>query len=171
MSQNFIYSELVQSDDDLVGLVAYGIYKRHKIEFIEKFKRENNRPPYDSECKAFFASSTAPSQLSKYRNEAEDLLVDMVMNSTKEELERARQEIQADYQRNLKAVLPSNIKTVLLSLAGTVVFSIILGISALLLATSEKSTQELSNQIVEQVVIRLNNSDNDSTTVRATNSR
>lgn len=99
------------------------------------------------------------------------MLVDMVMNSTKEELERARQEIQADYQRNLKAVLPSNIKTVLLSLAGTVVFSIILGISALLLATSEKSTQELSNQIVEQVVIRLNNSDNDSTTVRATNSR
>lgn len=28
---NFIYKELVSADDDLVGLIAYGIYKKHKI--------------------------------------------------------------------------------------------------------------------------------------------
>ena len=31
---NFIYSKLVESEDDLVGLVAYGVYKQHKISFI-----------------------------------------------------------------------------------------------------------------------------------------
>lgn len=40
---NFIYKELVSADDDLVGLIAYGIYKKHKIEFITKIKREQGR--------------------------------------------------------------------------------------------------------------------------------
>lgn len=31
-SYNFIYEQLVKSEDDLVGLVAYAIYKKHKIE-------------------------------------------------------------------------------------------------------------------------------------------
>lgn len=26
---NFIYKELVTAEDDLVGLIAYGIYKKH----------------------------------------------------------------------------------------------------------------------------------------------
>lgn len=26
---NFIYTKLVQADEDLVGLIAYGIYKKH----------------------------------------------------------------------------------------------------------------------------------------------
>lgn len=35
---NFIYKELVSADDDLVGLIAYGIYKKHKIEFYNQDK-------------------------------------------------------------------------------------------------------------------------------------
>ena len=37
-SYNFIYEQLVKSEDDLVGLVAYAIYKKHKIEFITRMK-------------------------------------------------------------------------------------------------------------------------------------
>lgn len=35
---SFIYSKLVSANDDFVGLIAYGIYKKHKIEFIENIK-------------------------------------------------------------------------------------------------------------------------------------
>lgn len=34
MDKNFIYSKLVRDDDDIIGMVAYGIYKKHKIEFM-----------------------------------------------------------------------------------------------------------------------------------------
>ena len=37
---NFIYSKLVTSQDDVIGLLAYSIYKRHKIEYIEDFKKK-----------------------------------------------------------------------------------------------------------------------------------
>ena len=71
---NFIYKELVSADDDLVGLIAYGIYKKHKIEFITKIKREQGREPSDEECKSFFAASTTDSQLRNYRSQAETML-------------------------------------------------------------------------------------------------
>ena len=34
-----LYSKLVRDDDDIIGMVAYGIYKKHKIEFIESVKK------------------------------------------------------------------------------------------------------------------------------------
>lgn len=76
---NFIYKELVSADDDLVGLIAYGIYKKHKIEFITKIKREQGREPSDEECKSFFAASTTDSQLRNYRSQAETMLKWWVM--------------------------------------------------------------------------------------------
>lgn len=40
---NYIYEKLVTSEDDVLGLIAYGMYKQHKIEFISKIKEDNNR--------------------------------------------------------------------------------------------------------------------------------
>ena len=42
---NFIYSKLVDDKDDIVGHIAYSLYKNEKIEFIEAFKKENSREP------------------------------------------------------------------------------------------------------------------------------
>lgn len=36
---NFIYEELVRYEGDLVGRVAYSLYKREKIAFIEQYSR------------------------------------------------------------------------------------------------------------------------------------
>lgn len=36
---NYVYDKLVKSDNDIAGMVAYCIYKQHKIEFITKFKK------------------------------------------------------------------------------------------------------------------------------------
>lgn len=41
---NYIYEKLVTSEDDVLGLIAYGMYKQHKIEFISKIKEDNNNP-------------------------------------------------------------------------------------------------------------------------------
>nr|DAZ05552.1 MAG TPA: hypothetical protein [Caudoviricetes sp.] len=145
---NFIYEQLVKAEDDLLGLVAYGIYKRHKIEFITKIKETKKRDPNDEECESFFVSSTTESQLKKYRNDAETLLSDMVMNAAGEEIQEYEKEMLRDYQNNIKKVLPSNTKSVLLSVFAAFIFSVIAGMFFFLGSTSEKTT----NSIVQKVM-------------------
>lgn len=36
---NFIYSKLVESENDLIGHIAYSLYKQQKIQHIEDFKK------------------------------------------------------------------------------------------------------------------------------------
>ncbi|WP_071145768.1 hypothetical protein [Bacteroides ihuae] len=156
---NFIYEKLVYSEDDLVGLIAYGIYKRHKIEFITSIKEREHRDPNDDECNSFFVASTTESQLKKYRNDAEAVLSDIVMNAAGEELEQYEQEMLKDYQANIKAALPSNTKTIILSVVSSLLFSFILAIFFVLGQTSEKST----NDSVEKMIQKIRYEDRDST--------
>lgn len=48
-NHNFFFSQIVEDDDDFVGFVAYTIYKKNKIEYIEQFKKDNSRHPTDTE--------------------------------------------------------------------------------------------------------------------------
>lgn len=40
-----IYSLLLESEDDLVGLIAYSLYKRNKVAYIESFIQDHGRAP------------------------------------------------------------------------------------------------------------------------------
>lgn len=51
---NFIYSNLVENNNDIVGHIAYSLYKMDKIAFIERFKDQNNgREPEEKDIEAF----------------------------------------------------------------------------------------------------------------------
>lgn len=76
---NFVYEKLVQGPDDLSGLVAYGLYKREKIEFIEQIRSEGNEAS-DEQIKDFHRASNTPARLQSYRAEAENLMTHMVVN-------------------------------------------------------------------------------------------
>ena len=39
---NYIYSTLVESEDDFIGKIAYTIYKEDKINFIAELKKDNS---------------------------------------------------------------------------------------------------------------------------------
>lgn len=120
---NFIYEQLVKSEDDLVGLIAYAIYKKHKIEFITRIKEKEGREPTKDECKIFFNASTTESQLVKYRNDAQSILSDVVANTTNEELERYEQEILADYENRIKKCMPPWWHNVIWSVIASFIFS------------------------------------------------
>lgn len=120
---NFIYEQLVKSEDDLVGLIAYAIYKKHKIEFITRIKEKEGREPTDDECKTFFDASTTESQLVKYRNDAQSILSDVVANTTNEELERYEREMLADYERRIKKCLPPWWQNIIWSVIASFIFS------------------------------------------------
>lgn len=94
---NFIYSQLVHDAGDLVGLIAYGLYKRDKIEFIAKYKANHSQEPNGEAFKAFHEFSTTDGRLASYRKQAEDILATF----SAEMLEEQAAEIQAEYDSQL----------------------------------------------------------------------
>lgn len=69
MPYNPVFTKLVvDNDDKLLGMVAYGIYKTAKREWISTFEADNNRSPNGDELVAY--GSTWTSQLIQNANDA-----------------------------------------------------------------------------------------------------
>lgn len=60
-----VFRKLVESPDDFLGLLAYSLYKRHKIEWIEAHPDDNHE--------AFKKVACTPQQLGMYRYQAEQM--------------------------------------------------------------------------------------------------
>lgn len=150
MHKNFIYSQLVRDDNDIIGMVAYGFYKKHKIEFIESVKAKHNREPNEEEWNAFLISSNTEGQIRKYESWAENTIATFVMDVAGEQIKQSEKLMLENYQENIRAVVPSNLKTVLLGVLGSFIFSIIITLALILGAFSEKDKAEIVHKIVEE---------------------
>lgn len=76
---NYIYEKLVESENDLIGHIAYSIYKSNKIEFIEKFKKGHDGvAPTEEDLRTFHDMSCTDSTISLYLMKAESLLQDFM---------------------------------------------------------------------------------------------
>lgn len=76
---NYIYEKLVESENDLIGHIAYSIYKSNKIEFIEKFKKGHDGvAPTEEDLRPFHDMSCTDSTISLYLMKAESLLQDFM---------------------------------------------------------------------------------------------
>lgn len=92
-SYNYIYSSLVESNSDIVGHIAYALYKADKIHFIEKFKKDNSdNEPCESDLKPFHDTTSCPGNLERYKLTA----VQILQNFTNETLSEMIQEIEQD---------------------------------------------------------------------------
>lgn len=68
------YNNLVKDDNDMVGHVAYALYKRDKLKFCQQLAAEQDRPVTGEQIQTFIAGSNLDVRLAAYRNEAEELL-------------------------------------------------------------------------------------------------
>jgi hypothetical protein len=85
------FEKLVTDDNDFVGMVAYTIYKRQKIEWIDAFKQHNNQDPDANQLASGFMSvSTMPSQMDAYKEQA----LTLVNNFLEATLSEKAQELQ-----------------------------------------------------------------------------
>lgn len=69
-----VFDRVVKSDDDIVGLVAYGLYQQRKRQWLRDYEAENNRKPCVVELQNFsfgFRGGTVDS----LREEAEGQIV------------------------------------------------------------------------------------------------
>ena len=83
---NFIYSKLVENGGDLIGLIAYSLYKKDKIEYIEK-KESEGITLTDCDLMPFNDFSSSTSSIESYRIKSELIVQGFIENVLDEELE------------------------------------------------------------------------------------
>jgi hypothetical protein len=72
--RNPVFSHLVAGDNDIVGLVAYSIYKQNKLDWLLAFHRATGRGPTEQENTAYIIGEATPRRLATYRHLAESTL-------------------------------------------------------------------------------------------------
>ena len=117
------YSALVQNNADLVGHVAYALYKRDKLKFCESFEVKHSRAASEDELSAFIHTCNLEARLNGYRAEAEKLLETMA----EFQLEEAVKEIDRQKTEELARKL-SESKSWLRSIAEAIVGSIVVAL-------------------------------------------
>lgn len=66
--RNEVFTSLVTSDEDIVGLVAYSIYKQNKHDWLVSFNRQKNREPDEAELESYIIGESTPRRLAIYRH-------------------------------------------------------------------------------------------------------
>ncbi len=87
-THSHVFDELISSPEDLPGLVAYGLYKSRKRQWISDFETANGKPPTKEECLGY-SFGFRDQSLSALREEAEGALfrfAEDVIESRKPEL-------------------------------------------------------------------------------------
>ena len=72
--RNTVFGSLVTEDGDVVGLVAYSIYKQNKHDFLVAFAKNKGRTPDSAELSAYTMGESTPRRLAIYRHLAEATL-------------------------------------------------------------------------------------------------
>ena len=94
---NFIYRQLVKDESDVVGHIAYSLYKADKISFIEDYKKKHeNQEPSDERFEHFHESCCLPANIQRYRMQAVEILQGFVDDT----LEETTKQIEADYVKH-----------------------------------------------------------------------
>ena len=131
---SYIFSRLVKDDSDIVGHIAYALYKSDKVNYIENFKESNKREPTDEDLDAFHSVSSQYESIRKYRFIASHILKDFLDDTLEESIENIEEECNERHAEILKEVikplLPKKKWTifwhgVLQSVAGAFIFALI----------------------------------------------
>lgn len=161
---NYIYKQLVEDETDIVGHIAYSLYKADKIRFINNFKEEKQREPKENELKSFHNASCLEGSLNGYKLLAIDLLKSFLDNTLAESVHQAETECQEQYKSNIKEVItpllpPTKHRQfwngVWQSVLGAFFFAIILAAFAFVIrfkGTDFPFLEKKSQQNIEQVV-------------------
>lgn len=122
---NFIFEKLASEPDDLVGLLAYGIYKREKITYITNFQTEHGRGPTEGELSVFHEMSC--SHLGSYLRQAEIDLADLQNLIAEEAVSSLSKEYDARFKDELRKMRPSWRAAITQSFLGSVIFTFFVG--------------------------------------------
>lgn len=112
---NFIYEKLVEDKNDIIGHIAYSIYKEDKIDHIKKKEQEIGQVK-DEHLKPFHEISSSQSSIDSYRIKAEIFMQAFFENTfqeMKEDIETQTIENQTDILKDIITPLTPSFWTTL----------------------------------------------------------
>lgn len=122
---NFIYAELVREPDDIVGLLAYGIYKLEKIKYVEKFTSDSGRPPEPSELCDFHRQSMV--RVEQYREMAESRMSEFQQSMFDEIISNMNELYDQKLKDQLHCARTPWLSSVVQSALGSALFAVFIG--------------------------------------------
>ncbi len=144
---NFIYDQLVDSEDDIHGIISYSVYKRQKIQFIKDFKAKNNgNDPSDDDLNLFNDLSMSDAQLQFYKSEATVLTQNFLENVLAADLNEREAYFSSRVHAELNNIKPRHVLDVFKGALGSLLFVLLTG--ALYFAVWSLSTSP--KMIIEQ---------------------
>ena len=140
---NYIYSKLVSDETDILGHIAYSLYKAEKVEYLEKLAGKKDVDTQKA-LDHFHQISCLDTTLERYQLQAQTILLDYL----NEVLKKHKEDIKADYLANQSKQLAEVVSPlrqkfwngVLQSVVGAFIFAIILAAFAFVLTLSKNDT-------------------------------
>jgi hypothetical protein len=132
-----VFGSLVEAPDDFVGLVAYGIYKRRKIDFIQAYSARNGGEPNDDVLDNFHAACVQ--NIPGYRVEASEIIQKFLQEYSDQDVEAYKAQLatehtmrlsnlEAEFNGKLERLRPSALASVIHGALGSFVFTIAIGV-------------------------------------------
>ena len=101
---SFIYSEIVEDENDMIGHIAYSLYKSNKIKYIEQYKEKNDgNLPNENELNTFHDS--ARTIIPALKIQAEQILSNFTQFTLEETISDIEQEIKTTQEEILKTII------------------------------------------------------------------
>jgi hypothetical protein len=128
---NYVYSKLVSEHSDVMGHIAYSIYKKNKIEYIEKKKQEGIALT-DAELIPFNDISSTESAIENYNAMARKIMRSFIEGVLSREDIRCKKMAIAKHSVILKRIIEPLYtpfwKNVLAGVIASVIFTLILAL-------------------------------------------
>ncbi len=144
-----MFKRLVEGDNDIVGQIAYSLYKRHKCEFIDE------KNPTEEELKAFISSCQTEQAISLYITSANKIFSDLMNNTFSDIVLDAKEDARNDHIKLLaKAIEPIKPKSfwyqVGIGVVTTTIISVLCGLAFLGLIFSKGGLEQVLSEVISK---------------------
>ncbi len=113
------FTSYVEDKDDLIGFVAYSIYKQHKIDFLVREYKKTQHRALQEKVDAFCESYCNPEQVALLRERAEKLILNMHALLAADAISKVKAEEEEKYLNKLKEG-PGWVDSLLKSVGGNI---------------------------------------------------
>lgn len=138
---SFMYNKVVHDDADIIGHIAYSMYKEEKIRFTENFKKEHNGGhPTEEDIKYFNDINSTDSSIERYRFSASLVLQSFLDSSLSETINSIETDVNQRHLDTMKGILKPACSFwlgVLESIIGALVFMVLACLLIFLLRFSD----------------------------------
>lgn len=90
---NNMYDRIVQGENDIIGYVAYALYKESKAEYIATYKSEHGQEPADEVVAEFLRAIGTDANISRFRMQAEEMIQGIIVEELREQVQQIRKDL------------------------------------------------------------------------------